>query len=269
MQLPAGLPQLSSLSSLHVQRNSLQTLPEGFMQLRGLTSLGLGFNGLRHLPQGLLCGLSGLRQLDVSGNGLEDLALQQAAADAPAGVSSSTGHHPGASALLGSSGQGGAGAVCSITPTAASSRPGSPASPAAGGGRLAPPPSMAAELLPHLVSLDVSHNALTQLPLWLPGSLAWLSAGHNSISELSPALCARLGGSLVGLELHSNQLVSLPGELKCLRRLQLLSLDSNPGLHPDVAEKGAGLSWAYRWLADEKQAAATAAVKASQRHKQH
>lgn len=285
--LPAGLPQLSSLSSLHVQHNSLQQLPEGLVQLTGLSSLGLGFNRLQQLPQGLLLGLSGLRQLDVSSNGLTDPALQQATV---AGGSVGSIGHLGGSA--GAPGQGVTAAGCGsdllggTTFMTVTSRPGSPAiaglaSPAAGGGR---PPSLqstAAEaasaaaaqpprqLLPHLVSLDVSHNALMQLPLWLPGSLAWLAAGHNSIAELPAGLCAQLGGSLVGLELHSNELASLPVELKGMSRLQLLSLDSNPGLHPDVAEKGAGLSWVYKWLADKKQAAATAAVKASQRHKQH
>jgi hypothetical protein len=82
-------------------------------------------------------------------------------------------------------------------------------------------------------------------------------------------LCARFGGSLVGLELHHNQLETLPVELKGLSKLQLLSLDCNPGLHPDVVEKGGGLSWAIKWHGDKKQAAATAAVKASQRHKHY
>jgi hypothetical protein len=56
-------------------------------------------------------------------------------------------------------------------------------------------------------------------------------------------------------------------ELKGLSKLQLLALDGNPGMHPDVAEKGGGMVWAYKWLADKKQAAASAAVKAHQRHR--
>jgi hypothetical protein len=120
--------------------------------------------------------------------------------------------------------------------------------------------------LPQLLTLDVSFNQLQQLPMWLPKSLQWLSAGHNSISELPPALCVQFAGSLQGLELQDNQLTALPDEIKALSGLQLLALAGNPGMHPDVVEKGAGLGWAYRWLADKKQAAAAAVLKSSHRH---
>jgi hypothetical protein len=80
-------------------------------------------------------------------------------------------------------------------------------------------------------------------------------------------LLTQLAGSLVGLELHGNQLSALPAELKGVSCLQLLALEGNPGMHPDLADKGAGLSWAYNWLAGKKQAAAIAAVQAHQRHR--
>lgn len=203
----------------------------------------------QQLPQGLVVGMVHLQQLDLSGMGLDDAALQQAVTVPVSGSSH-------AQQAAGSS-------------RPASPEPGSSRQP----GRAADTAATAAAgdadmtALPHLVCLDVSCNALQQLPVWLPPSLAWLSAGHNNIHHVPADLLTQLAGSLVGLELHNNQLSALPTELKALSSLQLLALEGNPGMHPDLADKGSGLSWAYRWLADKKQAAATAAVQAHQRHR--
>jgi len=251
MHLPVGLQQLSNLASLHVQHNQLQQLPDGFMQLTAVSSLGLGYNKLQQLPQGLLGSLLGLKQLDLSGNSLDDSALQQAAVAVPGACpSTSSALVDGASpCTAGSSPSGGDGARGSML--------GAPCSDSLG---LCAPSLM----LPGLLFLDISGNTLQQLPGWLPASLVWLSAGHNSISHLTVELCAQLAGSLQGLELHNNQLTSLPGQLRGFSKLQLLALDGNP----DVVDQGAGLSWAYKWLAERKQADAAAALRSSHLHKQ-
>lgn len=252
--LPVGLQQLSNLASLHVQHNQLQQLPYGFMQLTAISSLGLGYNKLHQLPQGLLAALLGLKQLDLSGNSLDDSALQQAAAAGPAASpSTSSGLMEGTSSCTADNRpSGGDGVQGSMLGAQCSDSLGLCA------------PSL---ILPGLLFLDISDNRLQQLPGWLPASLVWLSAGHNSISQLAVELCAQLAGSLQGFELHNNQLTSLPGQFRGFSKLQLLTLAGNPGLHPDVVDRGAGVSWAYKWLAERKQADAAAALRSSQLHK--
>jgi Leucine-rich repeat (LRR) protein len=276
---------LTSLSTLHLAHNSLQQLPAALQHLVSLTSLSLGSNQMFDLPQGFLVGLSCLRQLDLSGNGLDDAALQQAAAVTVAAALADAAAAAGWVAVEGDRGQAGSRPAsplgpqqqqqqqrqCSLENTAAvSAEPlaaaaAAPTSPTAAASE-PPRDTTPVPILPQLLTLDVSFNKLQQLPMWLPKSLHWLSASHNSISQLPSALCVQLAGSLQGLELQDNQLAALPAELKAMSALQLLALAGNPGMHPDVVEKGAGLGWAYRWLAEKKQAAAAAALKSSHRH---
>lgn len=257
--LPASIQQLSSLARLHLQHNLLQQLPNDFTALTGLSSLGLGSNNLQQLPQGLLQELCSLRCLDLSGNELTDAALQHAAAP-PVNKQQQASSRPGTGT-----------AARGNTPTCGAPASGrrccSPCGADSTAGPLAEAPGM---LLPNLSALDISHNRLQQLPLWLPASLVWLSAAHNWISEVLVALCVGLaGGSLQGLELQGNLLTALPSDLKGISKLQLLGLSGNPGLHPDVVDQGTGLSWAYKWLADKKQATASAALRIGQLDKKH
>jgi hypothetical protein len=214
-QLPSGLPALSSLECLQLSHNSLRELPGAWRlrQLPALAALHLGHNQLQQLP----AGCSGLKLLDLSGNGLCDAALESAVfAQAPGAC--------------------GCGCGCGEQPAALQLR--------------------------RLAALDVSGNALTHLPGWLPAGLVALSAGGNAIQEVPAALCERLAGGCVALQLQGNRLQQLPPAVKLCSQLQVLALAGNPGLHPDAGEHGCrGLAWAHAWLARQKAAMAAAALR--------
>ncbi|WIA09516.1 hypothetical protein OEZ85_008912 [Tetradesmus obliquus] len=108
----------------------------------------------------------------------------------------------------------------------------------------------------------LAYNQLACLPLELPAALPKLTSldlSHNKLQEL-PCTFAALS-CLKLLFLAHNQLAALPSNLT---RLFLLStLDGNPGLDPEIADKGMGLGWAYKWWATRKTSAASAAQRAA------
>ncbi|WIA29595.1 hypothetical protein OEZ86_012085 [Tetradesmus obliquus] len=68
------------------------------------------------------------------------------------------------------------------------------------------------------------------------------------------------------LFLAHNQLAALPSNLTrlfLLSTLDVLALQGNPGLDPEIADKGMGLGWAYKWWATRKTSAASAAQRAA------
>ncbi|KAF6257931.1 hypothetical protein COO60DRAFT_1168900 [Scenedesmus sp. NREL 46B-D3] len=236
-QLPADLQMLQSLARLDVQHNQLARLPQGLSGLTRLERLAISHNQCLQLQEGSLAGLRVLTSLEMAGIGLNNAALKAAVQqeDAPPSIAAA------AAAVVGSPGLG------SIT--AAVAPVGAPVS--------------AAVLLPSLRVLDLSHNQLQVLPHWLPSSLCCLLVASNRIRELPGDLLAGLAGSLLQLDLQDNVLHDMPAQLRLLGRLQVLSLQGNPGSDPGLAGTRVGMAWAYKWLATQKSAAASAAQRAS------
>jgi Leucine-rich repeat (LRR) protein len=224
-QLPQGMHQLQSLARLNSQHNQLVGLPQGLSGLTGLERLALGHNPGLKLQQGSLAGLRGLTCLQLAGIGLTDAALN-AAVQQDASPSNTA-------------------AAAEGLPCAGSSTS-----------------TMAAVVLPSLRVLGVSHNQLQQLPQWLTPSVCCLLAAGNRIREVPGDLLAGLAGNLLQLDLQDNVLQDFPAQLRLLSRLQLLSLQGNPGSDPGIVDKGMGLGWAYKWLTKHKTAAASAAHRA-------
>jgi Leucine-rich repeat (LRR) protein len=241
-QLPQDLQQLQSLAKLDVQHNQLVRLPQDLSKLSGLESLAVGYNEGLQLPQGGLAGLKGLTCLKMAGIGLTNAALEAAVQQ------DSARGQPAAAAVA-------AGAVC-MNSTAAGIAAGTTAVAASAA-------SVSMLVLPSLRVLDVSHNELQQLPTWLPPSLCCLIAAGNRIQQVPDDLLEGIAGSLLQLDLQNNVLHDLPAQLRLLVRLQVLALQGNPGLDPELADKGIGMSWVHKWWAGQKTAAASTAQRAA------
>jgi Leucine-rich repeat (LRR) protein len=252
--LPQDLHQLQSLAKLNVQDNQLVLLPQGLSRLTGLESLAVGHNQGLQLPQGSLAGLRGLTCLMLAGVGLTDASLDAAVQqDPPSGITAVVA--AAAAAAVG----GAASAGTSVTNAA--SGPGDVGAAAAAAAAMVVHAPVA--VLPSLRVLDVSHNQLQLLPQWLPPSLCCLCAAGNRIREVSGDMFVGLAGSLLQLDLQDNVLHDVPAQLRLLTRLQVLALQGNPGLDPELADKGMGLAWAFKWLATRKTSAVSAAQKAA------
>ncbi|GLC62222.1 Platelet glycoprotein Ib beta chain, partial [Pleodorina starrii] len=183
---------------------------------------------------------------------------------AAAGTSGYSSHSPGASAGSGGSG----GGVMSPAPTSALSQllaasassaaaavalpptPPTPNSPGPGAGPS--PAATAPQMLPALRTLSLSAVQLVQVPSWLPAGLQVLDLSRNNLRRLPSWLCRRLAPSLAVLRLHTNRIESLPGELRQMSALQLLSLEENPVASPERIATPQGAGWAAEWLYRKK-----------------
>lgn len=247
-QLPQDLQQLQSLAQLNVQHNQLVRLPQGLSGLTGLVSLAVGHNQGLQLPRGSLAGLRGLTCLLLAGVGLTDDSLDAAVQqDSP----------PDTTTVAVAAAEAGA------VHASSSVIPASVAPDAAAATATAAPAGVPVAVLPCLRVLDVSHNQLQLLPQWLPPSLCCLCAAGNRIREASGDVLAGLAGNLLQLDFQDNVLHDVPAQLRLLVRLQVLALQGNPGLDPEIADKGMGLGWAYKWWATRKTSAASAAQRAA------
>ena len=85
--------------------------------------------------------------------------------------------------------------------------------------------------LPNLVSLDISHNMITQLPppsVWGSRCLRDLNVSHNRISKLNLDASTSLWSTLSNLNLASNRIDQLPEDIGRLSNLTSLDLSHNP-----------------------------------------
>jgi Leucine-rich repeat (LRR) protein len=227
-QLPQNLQQLQSLARLNVQHNQLVRLPQGLSGLTAFERLAIAHNQGLQLQPGSLAGLTALTWLDLAGIQLTDEALEAAVQqdESPPSTAAAAAAANNEVPCIGSS----------TTALAA--------------------PALA--VLPSLRVLDASHNQLQLLPGWLPPCLSCLLAASNRLREVQGDLLAGLAGNLLQLDLQDNVLQDLPAQLRLLGRLQVLSLQGNPGIDPAMAERGMGMTWAYKWLTMQKAAASAA-----------
>jgi len=92
--------------------------------------------------------------------------------------------------------------------------------------------------LPHLVSLNLSHNRLSSIPDSIFGflHLRELNVSHNNLSELPPSIC--LLDKLRKMNASDNQISRLPLGIEQLQSLEKLNLLNNPLLHIPLALGG-------------------------------
>jgi len=92
--------------------------------------------------------------------------------------------------------------------------------------------------LPHLVSLNLSHNRLSSIPDSIFGflHLRELNVSHNNLSELPPSIC--LLDKLRKMNVSDNQISRLPLGIEQLQSLEKLNLMNNPLLHIPLALGG-------------------------------
>jgi len=92
--------------------------------------------------------------------------------------------------------------------------------------------------LPHLVSLNLSHNRLSSLPDSIFGflHLKELDVSHNNLLELPSSIC--LLDKLRKMDLSNNQISRLPQGLEQLQSLEKLNLSNNPLQHIPLALGG-------------------------------
>jgi len=92
--------------------------------------------------------------------------------------------------------------------------------------------------LPHLVSLNLSHNRLSSIPDSIFGflHLRELNVSHNNLSELPPSIC--LLDKLRKMNASDNQIHRLPPGIEQLQSLEKLNLLNNPLLHIPLALGG-------------------------------
>jgi len=92
--------------------------------------------------------------------------------------------------------------------------------------------------LPHLVSLNLSHNRLSSLPDSIFGflHLRELNVSHNNLSELPPSIF--LLDKLRKMNASDNQISRLPPGIEQLQSLEKLNLLNNPLLHIPLALGG-------------------------------
>jgi len=92
--------------------------------------------------------------------------------------------------------------------------------------------------LPHLVSLNLSHNRLSSLPDSIFGflHLRELDVSHNNLSELPPSIF--LLDKLRKMNASDNQISRLPPGIEQLQSLEKLNLLNNPLLHIPLALGG-------------------------------
>jgi len=92
--------------------------------------------------------------------------------------------------------------------------------------------------LPHLVSLNLSHNRLSSIPDSIFGflHLRELDVSHNNLSELPASIC--LLDKLRKMNASDNQISRLPLGIEQLQSLEKLNLLNNPLLHIPLALGG-------------------------------
>lgn len=225
--LPPSFTRLFLLQTLDVNHNSLAQLPANLDQLQSLSSLQAQHNRLVQVPR-KLSAIQGLKSL---GLGYND--LQQLPAGCLTGLSGLT--------CLGLAGNGLTDAVlqAAVDVPDAAERAGA---------------LLAAAVLPALRLLDLSDNQLQCFPAWVPANLVHLLAANNRICEVPGEQLSQLSSSLVELDLQQNVIQDMPAQLRIMTRLQVLMLGGNPGMDPELLEKGGGLLWAYKWMAAQKSA---------------
>ena len=81
--------------------------------------------------------------------------------------------------------------------------------------------------LEHFRELDLSHNFLTRVPVWLPAGLVALYIADNRLVEI-PEWLGNCMTELAFLDAHLNSLLTIPVSMQNLGKLRLLGLTENP-----------------------------------------